>query len=199
MEDLNFQALEVGKPLTMSYAKNSVNTWLDYSSTGLTIFVGYPRMTDSEIDLFKNGDFEIGLFIRNGIVVFPYRFHHKHITNKSFSFNDIPFHPAFLNEDTYEKNFEDDLEELNNNHDLGILLNVVAFDTTTGIIKNLRSLSLSNNFSKSLLKTFIELEPNKISGQEFTQIASAIQSNYSSKEIFKNSQYRYFHRSKRNI
>ena len=129
-------ATEVGKPY-----KEGKFMWPEfveytYTRAGHTLKVFSRELTRAEIADYKQGDAEFALFVKDGLMFLCYKF-------GSFDWSDASFTPHLV-PDSHRQ--EPDVLT----GDQRAVLQVILVEATTGIVKAIRMISLSPEFSRVL-------------------------------------------------
>lgn len=191
----NYICMNVGSklPSQISYPVGRPVQWVEYGNSGLTLYIGYPQMSEMETNLFSGGNFTVALNELNNVDFFTFKFHDRNNPNIAIPPMEAPYHPNL--EDTYDEtlDFESDIKSLRQDPEMGIAFSIIAFDSLTGIVKGLSFVSLSNRFSTVMLESMANLYKTRMSREEFIRNVSVVQACCSTEEVFKTSKYQYRH------
>lgn len=166
---MDFTVLEVGKPFPGGKGSNE-SVIFEMDDSGATLLVLFDGPTEDEITQFKQGSsFEIR-FTSFGSVMM--------LTAKigDLSWMDAPYNPHLslgLTKFTIPEEKE------------GLALTLVLVDTRTGIVKSLRVLGLSNEFTRKIFGEMMELKVKEFNHDSFLQKVTDIFAKYQTKDIVK--------------
>lgn len=161
--------IEIGQVI-YSFKNHQECVQFDISDDGATMFVFFENPTLEELNQFKSGKiFEIRFAELYGVIM---------ITAKIGNLNwmDAPYNPHL------SKNLTK-FELSNANKGLGLTL--VLVDTSTGKIKHMRLLGLSERFTKQLFWIAMEQKMGYFDMIEYNKSINRIYSMYSTEEIVK--------------
>ena len=134
----------------------------------LILFLGGPNK--KEVEDVKNGDAEFALFVERDLIILLYKF------GQSIDWSDAPFsiHLVPLAERV--------LPELINDN-TRVLLHVLLVDASTGIIKAMRAISLSNEFSAALHQAILDQAKKTFTKNEYDRELTGLYNGYSSSTL----------------
>lgn len=159
---------EVGK--CYKEAIRQEGTVFDLADDGAYLSVYFKNPDEVEVEQFKaEHPFEIRHVVLQNITMFL-----VHIGNLNWM--DAPYSPHF------SKNLSEITIPSDNE---GLSLVVSLFDCSTGELKSLRYLSLSNKYTRKLLKDVIELREKPFSKEEFGLSLREIYMRYSTDDLYK--------------
>ncbi|MBG9732265.1 hypothetical protein ABD87_22840 [Lysinibacillus sphaericus] len=189
---------QVGLPMPkeIEYQANTQTHWITYDANGLTLFIGFPNMTEKESDIFASGNFEIGFIEMSNIAFISFHFKDKKNPNLTIPYCDLAYHPQFLGVPADEYFDDTVVTKLKENSDITLAFNVIAFDSRTGIVKGQQIVALGSRFSIAFAECMERLVKSPIAKDEYMNKVLAVQARYNSKEIYKLAKYQYRHRGK---
>ena len=165
-------SFEVGKKYNGNYHQEGIR--LQYNK-GFTLEVFLPQLSIAEILGFKTGKYKFALTEIDGILFFLSEF------RGAISMSDSPFHfGLYNNKESMANDLPKELGE-----DMGLSLNIIVVDSQTGIIKALRLVGLSTNFSKELIRICLLQSKQDINKLDYNRKLLEIQNKYSSSAIYK--------------
>ncbi len=162
-----YQKFEVGSLYKPKKTNYNEGTRFDFLQSGAVLELFYDRPTPGEIQDVTKGRFELGFYEKDEVIFMLFRF-------GSGQYMDAPY-TAHLSA-PFE--FMEKIEQ-----GLGFGLNVFLVDAATGILRAMRYVGLSNDFSQRFKKA---VERQKKQGFDKTAYAAAIQmvyANYSTKDL----------------
>lgn len=166
---MEFCAYSVGQVISGFIGKPEAPVF-DVTDTGATMVVLFNKPKESEIEQFRqNNKFEIRFTELYGVIM---------ITVKigDLEWMDMPYSPH-LSKNLTKISIPSD--------GLGLSLFLMLVDTSTGMIKNMRLIGLSENFSKKFLGAVMEQKMKPFDRYVYDATISKIYSSYSTKEIVK--------------
>lgn len=133
-----FEIMKVGERISNKYV-GSEGVITNINSTGIHVFIYMKNINNRELEQMKNNKkLKIGIFERNNIIFFLYKF-------GDLNWMDSPY-IANLSEEIKVK-----LEDIYDDK-LGYKMNIVIIETITGEVKELRTVALNNRLSLSIKK-----------------------------------------------
>lgn len=176
------KALIVGEPLEENKRKYAEGLIFDTGKSGAKLLIFFNSPTSKEIDSVKNADIELRLCVLNDIIFIlskvgtnpwmdsPYSVHLA-----KYKLEDLP-----------------ETEQLNSGYGLPIIL----IDANTGIVKVIRYIGLSTEFSQKLNQEINKQYSLPFSEGKYHMSLNRIFNNYNTKDLLKYSIARY--KSKKN-
>lgn len=162
-------AYEVGQVIN-EFKNHQEGTLFDVTDSGATLLVFFSNPTDDEINQFKSENkFEIRFTELCNVIM---------ITVKIGNLNwmDAPYSPRL------SKNLSE-LQPVSK--DKGLSLSIVLIDTTTGEIKHMRLVGLSEMFTKQLFAVIEKQKEKEFNVIEYNNILNRIYNIYSTNQIVK--------------
>lgn len=161
-----FRYFEVGKLFKPGVTRYPDGTRFDFLQTGamLNIFMDFP--TSNEVEEIRSGKFELGFYEEEDIIFFLFRFGRS-------QFMDAPY--------TVHKSEPFTFNEIQSG--TGFSLTVTLVDGTNGIIKAIRYVGLSTDFSNRLKKAVERLEKQPFSASQYTEKLQQVYKNYSTEDL----------------
>ena len=163
-------SIEVGKRYPGSIGNEGVT--LDYNN-GFTLYVFIPDITPTEANGFKKGKYKFALTEVQGILFFLSEF------KGAISMSDSPFHFG-LYKDNRVKNLPTTFGDSE-----GLALNIVVVDSATSIVKALRMIGLSNEFSAKLLEICLKQSQQTVDPTKYNRQLYDIQGRYSADVLYR--------------
>lgn len=158
---------EVGQ-IIPSFKNHAECIQFDITNNGITMLVFFNNPTENEIKQFMTEkNFEIRFVELSNVIV---------VTAKIGSLNwvDAP----------YNSNLSINLTEfILPNEGEGVVLTLMLIDSSIGKIKIIRTMSLSNNFTKELFKAAIKQRQKEFNILEYNRNINAIYSKYTTNQI----------------
>lgn len=185
MQEMELVEISVGKPYPIphKFELNSNLNLFEIGALGANLFIGYPNLTDLELHAVKKGNFKfsvadvdgVGFFISE-IVDYP----------KVIGVSDCAFHASLLVNNISElPNPIDYTDSLKNNELIGIPLNIYLIETTTLIIRSIRTVTLSTTFSKKLATLLHKQYNDPITESDYLSNVKKVQAKYTAKDFYK--------------
>jgi len=161
-----FRKFEVGKPYKEG-AKNFVEgVKFDFQQTGATLELYYSRPTAQEIEDVTGGSFELGFTEKDSIIFMLFRF-------GSGQHMDAP----------YTVHLSAPFEFMELREGLGFGLNIFLIDAATGILKGMRYVGLSTDFSRRFQKAVERQKQMSFDKAEHFRTIQRIYGNYSTDDL----------------
>lgn len=144
-------------------------TFIDYTPSGLTLFVRYGNMKKDEVISIKNGQMSYGLFWDGEVIYFLFRFGAK-------QWIDAPYHKNLTSDQNNIVQFsgEDEHEALL----------IIAGEATTGECKAIRFVSLNREFSDKI-RELIAMQSDDITAHKIYERIDNTCSRYTTVEMVK--------------
>lgn len=164
-------SISVGKPLNLEL-KEGLSILND--GLGFQLFINLPNLSKHEIDSF-NGKMKIGLFVDEETDIIAFLIEINNLISVSDVFFNINITPKGL--DTVEKITNDDY---------GYAFTTTLVESTTNIVKGMRIVTLSNEFSKILYNRLEKEWKNEDVNNniKYSQNVEKIMRKYSSSEMW---------------
>lgn len=179
MVEHEFGHIAVGERLR--YLNNCDNKVAISMDNILYIFVCLRNITPREIELCNSGSFEIGLSEVDGVLFIT--FHQDNVLKAETAFN----------ANLCDRGSFDNLEPFPEG--VGYCCTIVGIDSMTGIVKSLRVVGLGTEFSNGLKKYIKkQLADDSFDANEFDHTSLHVLFGNSSEEIYKNQEYVYRHK-----
>ena len=151
---------------------------LNYSG-GFNLEIILADLTTKEIMDIKFGKYSFGLTLMEDILFFTCGL------GKSIEISDAPFHFGLYTDDRINDLPKTVIEGE------GLALNITAIDSRTGIVKALRVIGLSTDFSRELIRICLFQSKMEVSSQKYDRLLTNIQGSYSSQEIYEKTLFKY--------
>jgi|SRR5579875_3419530 len=164
------QLLEVGKQYPGNYRQEG--NYLDYNENGFTLYYFMSNITPTEAEGFKRGKYKFALTLMSDILFFLSEF------KPGLNLSDTPFHFGLYKDNRIEYLPKEIAEGE------GLSLQIVAVDSTTGIVKALRMIGLSTKFSQKLIDICIEQSKQNVDEEKFGADLFRIQHSYTAKKLY---------------
>lgn len=170
-EQLTTYKFEVGSihPFIKSFYKKGLSVIFD--KTGFLFNIIFDNLTESEVNAFKKGNIKIDLVYKNGVIFFLFNIEGLIDTS------DIAFNINLCHEEAKK------ITDIGLNK--GYACQLILTEGTTGIIKAMRLVTLTNDMSVKLNECMKEQLNNPISKGVYNQIVDNTQRAYTSKELQK--------------
>lgn len=162
-------SLEVGEIYPGNYRQEGIK--LDYNN-GFTLYLFLPDLREEEVSDIQKGEYKFGLTKVEDILFFTLGF------GESIDISDAPFHFGLYTDNRIKK-LPRDIED-----GQGIALNVVAVDSRSDIVKALRLIGLSTDFSRELIKTSIWQSNRNVNQEQYNRKLNRIFNAYSSLDLY---------------
>ncbi len=166
---MDFTVLEVGKPFPGGKG-HSENVIFEMDDSGAALLVFFNSPTEDEISQFKQGSsFEIKFVALGNIIM---------ITTKvgNLEWMDSPYNPH-LSPGLTRFTIPMDKE--------GLALNLILVDTKTGLVKSLRIIGLSNDFSRKILGEMMDQKAKVFNHESYLKEVNQIFAKYQTRDIVK--------------
>jgi hypothetical protein len=157
---------EVGKLFEEGKTQYSEGTRFDFRQDGAVLILFFDRPTSQEIEQIKTGRFEIGFFEKDEIIFMLSRL-------GSMNYIDAPYSVHLSKPFSF-----DELRE-----GMGFGLNIFLVDASNGILKALRYIGLSTDFSCRLQKAIVGQKTMKFDRRAYDMKLQHIYANYSTNDL----------------
>lgn len=165
------QKLEVGKKYPSEY--NFDGNFLEYDQSGFTLYYFMPNMTITETQGLKTGKYKFAITEMAGTMFLLSEF------KPGLNLSDTPFHFGLYKDGRINylpKEIQDGQ---------GLSLMVVAVDSATGIVKVLRQIGLSTQFSRKLIEICVRQASEPVNEMEYNMNIMRIQNSYQAKDLYR--------------
>lgn len=172
MAGVDVKCLSVGKvyPDMKTGQDGYVMEWDEFS--GLSLYCFMCNMRPEEVVQFDaDNPFEIAFTVIEDVCFFAVKF-------GGLMWGDCPFSPAIYKAAGREKHFPLLLEA-----GVGLAVNVLVYDTLTGVLENIRLVGLGHEFSQKWLDWVREAERRPLSMAEYNNRIDRVYQKYSSEDI----------------
>lgn len=164
-----FKKFVVGEKVD-DFVGHEEGTMIEISDAGAVLKVFFNEPTQNEIKQFQSGEpFEIRVTELYDVIMFTFKF-------GCLNWMDAPYNPHL----SKDLNGLELLEE-----GQGLALTIVLVDTKTGIIKNMRLVSLSTYFTKSLFKYILDSKSKPFDLNQYDETIDRINASYSTERLIK--------------
>ncbi len=165
---------EVGKLFTESITRYPEGVKFEFTQSGPVLLLFFDSPTEHEINSVKTGKLEVGLYSRDNILFFLCKFEGTPWMDAPYSIHlSKPF-------------FFDQMTETQ-----GFGLQIFLVDARTGILKAMRLIGLSNDFSKKLRVAMEKQRMQPFNKAAYNQIINALYANYTTKDLVDRADARY--------
>lgn len=177
--NMNIQKLEVGKYLNKERKIYQECVVFNFDPSGPILYIFFNKPTDKEIQQIKNDKFEIGLYTQDEIIFILSKFGDLDWMDSPYS---VHLSPAV------------ELEQSKGKQGYG--LNVLLVDASSGIIRAIRLIGLSNEFSCKLKDAMERQKTMSFNKIDYDQKINRIYSKYNTDNLVNLSST--FYRSNKN-
>lgn len=170
MRRVNMQ-LEVGKKYPGKIM--SEGTRLEYDESWFTLYYFLPGITHVEQESFRKGKYKFALTEKSDILFFLSEF------KPGINLSDTPFHFGFYQDERINY-LPKQVEE-----DEGLSLTIIAVDSKSLILKAIRLIGLSTEFSNQLIDICVKQSHEKVIETEYYSKLLAVQHNYQANDLLR--------------
>lgn len=163
---MKLQKFEVGKLYREGITKYQEGPRFDFTQSGAILEIYYNRPTEQEIQNIRCGKFELGFVEKDGIIFMIFKF-------GSGQYMDTPY-TIYLSQP---------FEFMELESGLGFSLSIHLVDASTGILKVIRFVGLSTDFSKRFQKAVERQKSFKFNKEEYYKMIDKIYRNYSTNDL----------------
>ena len=157
---------EVGKLFDEGKTRYNESTRFDFQQDGAVLILFFDRLTLQEIEWIKTGRFEIGFYEKDEIIFMLSRF-------GSMNYIDAPYSVHLSKPFTF-----DELRE-----GMGFSLSIFLVDASNGILKAMRYVGLSTDFSRRLQKAIERQKTAEFDRNAYDAKLRQIYANYSTDDL----------------
>lgn len=158
--------LEVGQLFEEGKTKYNEGTRFDFQQSGPILYLFFSRPSERETEWIRAGKFELGFTEKDEIIFMLFKF-------GGMNYVDAPYSVHLSKEFTF-----DELQE-----GMGFGLNVNLIDASTGILKVIRYVGLSTDFSRRFMKAVERQRKIDFDKTKYFAAIQQIYGNYSTDDL----------------
>jgi len=159
---------EIGQLFQPGVTRYNEETRFDFLQDGAVLMLFFNHPTPQEIEDIRSGRFEIGFCEKDSIIFMLFRF-------GSQPYIDAP----------YTVHLSHEFEFMDLQQDMGYGLNIFLVDAATGILKVIRYVGLSTDFSNRFRKAVERQKHAAFDKESYNAAISQIYRNYSTDDLVK--------------
>ena len=163
------EKIAVGKPYSGTYRQEGIK--FTYNR-GFNLNIFLKNLSTEEIMDIKKGEYNFGITMIDGVMYFTCSF------GESINISDAPFHFGLYPEDR-AKDLPTVIAE-----GQGLALNITAVDSCSGIVKALRLIGLSTEFSRELIDISLSQSRLMVENEAYARQLMDSQNRYSSEDLY---------------
>ena len=165
-------AIMVGKPLQPGKTGYQEASWLDYTETGPILLMAVNNPTTKEIEAVRSGRIELALYEKGPVLWFLYKI-------RGFGpWSDCPFSIRLYDDKGRTFDWSEEIED-----GMGIGLQIILIDASTGIVKVLRLVGLPTEFSRTFRAMILRQTERSFDKTAYYQEINNIYTNFSSDDL----------------
>ena len=161
-----YQSCEVGKLYKEGVTCYQEGTKFDFIQSGALLELYFKRPTEKEIEDVREGKFELGFYEKDNIIFMLFKFGNG-------IYMDAP----------YSVHLSQPFEFMELEPGLGFGLTILLVDTTTGILKSIRYVGLSTDFSQRFKKSVERQKDCSFNKNEYSLRIQNVYQNYSTTDL----------------
>jgi hypothetical protein len=164
--------MEVGKPLQPGKTNYQEASWLDYTETGPILLIAINNSTAKETEAVRSGRIELALYEKGPVLWFLYKI-------RGFGpWSDCPFSIRLYDGMGRTFDWSEEIED-----GMGIGLQIILIDASTGIVKVLRLVGLETRFSRTFRAMILRQTEQPFDKATYYQEIDNIYANFSSDDL----------------
>lgn len=157
---------EVGKLYKDNVTRYAEGTKFDFTQSGAVLELYFERPSNKEIEDVKSGKFELGFYEKEDILFMLFKF-------GTGSYLDTP----------YSVHLSQPFQFMDLDPGFGFGLSIFLIDASTGILKAIRYVGLSNDFSQRFKKAVERQKRSSFDVTLYDQKVQSVYTNYSTKDL----------------
>ena len=164
----NLTVFEVGKELPIGDF-HGINGGVFILDRQAFLIIGFENMTGEECKLINESKGRIGLFSYASVIFVTYKF--------GSMYGDCAYNPNI------DKQRDTNISEPEEG--TGIPLHIIAVESTTNIIKSIRTVGTGTRWTQQLRKFVNEQKQHDFNNEKFFALVAELQQKWTSKELFR--------------